>query len=168
MRLNRTAAFLAGYRATGNITRAAEIAGISRDMHYRRMKTDPEYKRVFEENERIAIGVLEDEATRRAVEGVQEPVIYQGNLCYEPVMDIDGRPVLDIEGNPRLKPLVIRKYSDSLLQFLLRGARPEKYRERFQHTHSGDLNLKFKGSLEALLSTYRELTNPAAEEPKEA
>jgi hypothetical protein len=62
----------------------------------------------------LAVGALEDEALRRAVEGVEEPV-YQG-----------GKQVG-----------VIRKYSDALLMFLLKAARPEKYRENYSIRHDG-------------------------------
>lgn len=43
---------------------------------------------------------------RRAREGVDEPVFYQGDECGS-----------------------VRKYSDTLAIFLLKGAMPEKYRE---------------------------------------
>ena len=52
----------------------------------------------------------EDEAVRRAHDGVDEPVFYQGKACG-----------------------VVRKYSDTLLIFLLKGRRPEKYRDRPSH-----------------------------------
>ena len=32
---------------------------------------------------------------------------------------------------------VVRKYSDSLLMFLLKGARPDVYREQMRHEHAG-------------------------------
>ena len=57
---------------------------------------------------------LEKEAVRRAKDGVLEPVINQGRL------------VLDDEGNP----LMTRKYSDGLLQFLLRGRRRQVYGDK--------------------------------------
>src|SRR5215468_7479743 len=51
--------------------------------------------------------ILEDEAIRRAVEGVPKGVHYQGQECGTETV-----------------------YSDGILMFLLRGANPEKYRER--------------------------------------
>jgi hypothetical protein len=57
---------------------------------------------------------LEQEARRRAHDGVRKPV-YQG-----------GKRVG-----------YIQEYSDTLLIFLLKGLRPEKYRERFEHSGAG-------------------------------
>jgi hypothetical protein len=68
--MNSATRFLAAYRLTGNVSRAAEAACISRDLHYRRMrKDDPAYHAAFAEAEAGAIGLLEDEARTGAVEG---------------------------------------------------------------------------------------------------
>ena len=160
-RMNRSHNFLAAYRETGSITRAAAAAGVNRSLHYDRLKVDPTYKLAFEASKECAIASLEDEAIRRAREGVEEPVVWQGQISYNPKLNAAGGMVLDEEGRPmRGDPITIRKYSDSLLQFLLRGAKPATYRERHQITGSVDLNVtKFKGSLEDLLATYRALTS---------
>lgn len=148
------------------MTKAATAARIHRSIHYRRLKADPAYKAAFDEAQETAIGILEDEAHRRAVEGVDEPLTYQGQFSYDAKIDDAGNLVLDAEGRPmRGKVLTVRKYSDSLLQFLLRGARPEKYRERFQHDVNAHVNVtKFKGSLEELLAMYRNLAAQDANE----
>ena len=59
--------------------------------------------------------VLEDEVRRRAFDGIEEPVFYQGVATD-----------------------VVRKYSNTLAVFLLKGAKPEKYKDRVEHT--GDPN----------------------------
>jgi hypothetical protein len=129
------------------------------------MVEDPAYKAAFEAAHQIAIAVLEDEAIRRAVEGVEEPVVYKGEFSFLPKVDENGVVILDEEGRPiRGKPLTVRKYSDQLLQFLLRGAKPEKYRERFQHDGSINHNLRFSGQLEDLLATFRKLTTEDSQE----
>ena len=84
------------------------MAGIDRGTHYDWLQKDPEYRAQFERAQEVAIQALEDEAVRRAYEGVERPV-YQGGE----------------------KVGVIREYSDTLLIFLLKGARPQKYRERY-------------------------------------
>lgn len=105
--------FLAAFRKCGNITAAAEKAGLAdRRQHYRWLKSDPRYRAAFAEVEAEAVDALELEARRRAQIGWDEPV-YQG-----------GKQVGSI-----------RRYSDTLLIFLLKGARPEKYRERHEHQH---------------------------------
>lgn len=168
--MNRSNIFLKCYAETGSITKAALAADISRAMHYRRMKTDEAYRLAFEDAHELAIAVLEDEAIRRAVHGVDEPVTYKGMLTYLPELDEKGRPVYDEDGGMVMskKPLAIRKYSDQLLQFLLRGAKPEKYRERFDHSGTVDHNHKFSGTLEELLATYRNLTKADPGQPETA
>ena len=115
---NRTRAFLAAYLETGSITRAAEAAGIQRQQHYRRLKEDPQYAAAFEEAREQFGDALEEEAIRRAREGVEEPVYYQGVVCGG-----------------------IQRYSDGLMQFLLRGVKPEKYRERKEIQHTGAVEI---------------------------
>lgn len=99
--------FLAAFAEVGNITRAAELAGISRQAHYEWMRDDPDYPALFKEADQQACDRLEQEARRRAVQGVDEPVFYRGDECG-----------------------TVRKYSDTLLIFLLKGAMPDKYKER--------------------------------------
>ena len=103
----RKRAFLAAVAHTGNVTEAADIAHIARSAHYQWLEADPVYEAAYEDAMEQAAQRLEAEAKRRAVEGVEEPVFYQGKQCG-----------------------VIRRYSDALLMFLLKGAMPDKYKER--------------------------------------
>ena len=103
-------AFLAAYRQTASITRAAAAARIDRGMHYRWLANE-NYRKAFEAAQDVAAQILEDEAVRRATEGVLEPVFYQGEKCG-----------------------AVRRYSDGLMQFLLRGFRPQKYASRTELT----------------------------------
>lgn len=107
-------AFLAAYAESGNVTRAAEIAEVNRSMHYDWLAADPLYAEDFRAAEDQAGDRLEQEARRRAVEGVAEPIYYQG-----------------------VRVGAVQKYSDTLLIFLLKGARPEKYKDRAAHEHTG-------------------------------
>lgn len=104
----RRSAFLAAYADCGNITAAAAAAGVSRQKHYEWLD-DPDYAARFDQTHEAAADALEAEARRRAVEGIDEPVFHNGEVCgYR------------------------RRYSDVLLIFLLKGLRPEKFRERHQ------------------------------------
>jgi hypothetical protein len=62
----------------------------------------------------MGVDALEEEALRRGVEGVLEPVWYNG----------------EIVGHRR-------KYSDNLLMFMLKGRRPETFRDNASVEHSG-------------------------------
>lgn len=151
-------AFLKAYAVCGRISRAARAVKIERDMHYRWMKDDPDYPAAFEEAKKKAVQAWEDEAVKRATRGVFEPLSYQGHFVY-PVVGFQlmfscecgrltikspatscpdcGRPV-----NPERakedperpifskRPYGVRKVSDRLLEFLLRGAKPDTYRDR--------------------------------------
>jgi hypothetical protein len=41
--LNRVQVFLEAYRTTASVAAAAQIAGIDRTMHYRKLENDPAY-----------------------------------------------------------------------------------------------------------------------------
>ena len=86
-----------------SVTKACEIADICRDTFYRWLREDADFKKAYQAAREQAIEALEDEATRRAYEGVERPV-YQ-----------DGKQVG-----------MIREYSDTLLIFLLKAHRQQK------------------------------------------
>jgi len=104
--------FLAALAAVGNVSEAAKAAGVSRAFVYTERKADPAFAALWDDALDSAADVMEREAFRRAVEGVDEPV-------FGPT----GRGL----GSGEIG--TIRKYSDTLLIFLLKGARPNKYRE---------------------------------------
>lgn len=127
-RARRQAAFLGAFEVMGTITAAAQKAGIDRSTHYHWLATDPKYAEAFDEAVDVAAEQLEAEARRRAVKGIDVPVIYQG----KPVgvwVDMAGRPVE--LGDPAAEafiPLTVKRYSDELLIVLLKALKPEKYR----------------------------------------
>lgn len=107
-------AFLAAYSETGNITAACEVSDVGRATHYVWLDNDPEYAKAFQIAHEASIEKMELEARRRAIAGYEEPVYYQG-----------------------AKVGTTRKYSDNLLMFMLKGAKPETYRENHVHQHTG-------------------------------
>jgi len=68
--LRKRRAFLAAYAEYGSIRAAAKAAGMDRSNHYEWMKDVPGYAAAFEEADARSGDALEDEATRRAHEGV--------------------------------------------------------------------------------------------------
>src|SRR5262249_8510012 len=95
--------FLRPLSDTGSVTTAVAVAGTSRTRVYELRKTDPAFASAWQEAEEVANDRLEDEARRRALEGVPEPLVSAGKL----VRDDDGQPI------------TIRRYSDNLLLALL-------------------------------------------------
>lgn len=107
--------FLNYLAETGTISRAAQKAGISRQAHYCWLKEDTDYAIAYEQAKRMAADLLEEEAFRRAVEGSDVGIYYQG----------------DKVGTKKI-------YSDLLLSLLLKGAFPDKYKDRVLQENVGD------------------------------
>ena len=113
----KKAAFLAAFAECGTILGAVKAAGVARHTHYVWLKKDEQYKKAFRQACRAAGEMLEQEARRRAIEGVVQLKFHA------------GQPIID----PRTgQPYVELRYSDILLIFLLKGAMPKKYRERYE------------------------------------
>lgn len=143
-------AFCAALAETGIVARACKAVGISRVTAYEWRDNIPEFAAAWDKALAVGITALEDEAHRRGFEGVEEPLVHQGQPTYQYARDAHGRvifdevAVADPDGKtttirqPRLlldangKPLVesVKKYSDTLAIFLLKAHKPEKYRER--------------------------------------
>lgn len=113
--------FLETLRKTCNVTLASQAAGITSGTAYKHKQIDALFAERWDEALQEGIDLLEAEAHRRAFQGVEEDIYYQGAVCG-----------------------TVRKYSDSLTQFLLKAHRPDKYRERSQvdQNVSGGMSLQ--------------------------
>lgn len=98
--------FLNALSQTGNVLLACKSAKVIRRTAYKHKGIHPSFRRRWEEAQEEAVEALEAEAWRRATKGVEEPVWHQGRQVG-----------------------AVRKYSDTLLIFLLKGNAPTKYRE---------------------------------------
>lgn len=104
----KEAEFVAVLRQSGgNVSRACAAISLTRARAYEWRAADRVFAQAWDEAVESGTDELEEEARRRAFSGVDEPVFYQGDECG-----------------------TVRKYSDTLLIFLLKGRRPDKYRER--------------------------------------
>jgi hypothetical protein len=90
----------------GNVSASCGLAGIKRRTAYDWRGDDPEFAAEWDEAVNVGLDALESEARRRAFEGIQEPVFYKGEICGH-----------------------IRRYSDSLIMFMLKAYRPQ-FRDR--------------------------------------
>lgn len=131
-RLKKQIRFLSAYGKTGNISHSCKYAAINRQTFYDWRDNDAIFAAHLAEAEHDADNTLEYAAYDRAVSGVPSFVVSQGKIVYEEVPDLydDGTPKLDKYGNPAMKrgkPLIERKYSDSLLTTLLKSRMPQKY-----------------------------------------
>jgi DNA-binding transcriptional regulator YdaS (Cro superfamily) len=97
--------FLEMLKRTCNVSKSARLIGISRRRAYQVRKKDKEFAKAWAEAIEIATDTLEEEARRRAMDGVDRPQFYQGKICG-----------------------YIKEYSDKLMDTLLAAHRPAKYR----------------------------------------
>jgi intein/homing endonuclease len=124
---------IANFAETGRIDLACAAAGVDRTRHYDWLK-DPKYRAAFEQARERAVDLLEAEAWRRAREGVEEPIVQGGRRVVEaidvPELDGDGKPtgkMVKVE-----RALVIRRYADQVLMFLLKGRKREVYGDKLE------------------------------------
>lgn len=110
--------FLEAFRDTGMVTAACEAASVARSAVYDARQKDEAFALAWHDVEEETTEQMEREAFRRGVEGVERPV-YQG-----------GKRVG-----------AVRDFSDTLLIFMLKARKPEKYRERYDVNHSGRVDI---------------------------
>lgn len=117
-------AFLQAYiEMGGHVSKAARAARVDRSTPYNWLAADPAYKEAFERAKEQAADVLEAEVIRRGAHGFDEPVFYQGKVVGQ-----------------------IRKYSDNLLMFMLKGLRPAKFRDNYNPlaVAAGDVKIQIQ------------------------
>ncbi len=127
---------------TCNVGKACSAIDVSRYTAYRWRKVLPDFAEAWDDAMQAGVLALEDEAHRRAFEGLDEPLTHQGQItpAYAKVLDDDGNEVIDdLTNAPKMgpvynadgtfKPQTVKKYSDTLAIFLLKAHAPDKYRE---------------------------------------
>jgi len=130
--------FLAALRNMPVIRHACDAAGVDRTTAWRAREKDEEFAAAWEGAMEAGIDRAEQAAYSRAVDGWSEPVIDKGRLAwaYQRTVDAEGKetysPVLDANGQP--VPLTVKKHSDSLLQFVLKGRRRAVYGDKQEIT----------------------------------
>lgn len=119
-------AFLAALRECGNVTVACGMAKIDRTTPYKHREADAEFASAWDAALLDAADLLEAAARKRATEGVRRKKFTR-----------TGDPIMDEETGKQYEEY---EYSDTLLIFLLKGALPEKYRERQEVKHTGKID----------------------------
>jgi hypothetical protein len=106
---SRTAArrcFLDTLRDTANVMSAVKASGLSRSHWYAMRRRSKPFAEAWRKALDEGVDRLEEEAQRRALSGSRQPVFYQGKRVGS-----------------------VHRYSDTLLMFLLRAHRPQRYRD---------------------------------------
>lgn len=123
-------AFLASLALLGNVRLACETAEIDRRTAYYLREADPTFAAEWETALEDSADLLEQEARRRAEQGVQRLKFHNGSAIMVQALSPEGIPLANDKNEPIMVPYVEHEYSDTLAIFLLKGIRPEKYRER--------------------------------------
>jgi len=105
--------FLRAFARHGIISDGTVAAGITYRTYYRWKRDDEVFNEDCKTAETMANDLMEREARRRAIDGFERPIIYQGEVTGE-----------------------YTDFSDALLTTLMKGNKPEKYKERTQHSGS--------------------------------
>ena len=126
-------AFLDALSTSGNVTASCEAARIGRQSAYDWRNDDPAFAAAWVEAQKLGTDALEDEATRRATVGTEEPVWHQGQQCG-----------------------TVRKFSDTLLIFLLKARDRDRFMDRTSNEHRvEDLRRTPREELERELAELR-------------
>jgi len=97
--------FLIAFKEHGTVTAACEKAAIGRATAYE-ARSDKEFAEAWDQIEAETTDAMEREAYRRAVEGVEKPLVSAGKLVT-----------------------TATEFSDGLMMFLLKARKPDTYRE---------------------------------------
>lgn len=118
-------AFLDALAEGESITGASRIAGVHPTLVHRRRKDDEEFRRAWCQAAEVGTRLMEQEAQRRAFHGTLKPVFQKG-VCV---------------GHQR-------EYSDTLMIFLLKARRPDKYRDGIECTGHSNVNINIFDDIE--------------------
>lgn len=87
--------------------KACKAVSIARQTAYEWRSEIPEFAEAWDRAMKVGVSALEDEAHRRAFDGIDKPIVHQGVVMS-----------------------TCKEYSDTLAIFLLKAHAPDKYRER--------------------------------------
>jgi hypothetical protein len=121
--------FLAALSDGLTVTAACKQADVARSNAYDERDRNETFAQAWDDIIERTTETMEAEAYRRAVEGWRERGIFNE----------DGEEVGEV-----------RKYSDTLLIFLLKARRPATYRERHEVKHTGNVDHRLKLDLRKL------------------
>jgi hypothetical protein len=110
-------AFLDAFAQAGTCLGASKLSGVDDRNHYVWLQKSEQYRQEFAIAKERAAQVLEAEARRRAADGYDDPIFYNGVQVGH-----------------------VRRYSDLLMIFLLKAAKPDIYRDYHSVKVSGSMS----------------------------
>ncbi|WP_290738459.1 hypothetical protein [Haliea sp.] len=136
--------FLELLSKTGNMSRSAAELGLSYSTVSSLMSKDEYFKEMVQIAKAKYLGKLEDTAYKRAVDGVEENVYFQGQI-------------IDTKTN----------YSDKLLETLLKAASPDKYGAKNNNQTNNTLIVTDSDSTVAALEKFLKIKDDDKSEESE-
>ena len=100
--------FIEALRELGHVGDSCQLAKVSKQTVYNYRRDDPDFAAAWDAAIEDAAWSLEDEAWRRCRDGVDKPIIYKGMITG-----------------------TMKEYSDTLLMFMLKGIKPDKFADKF-------------------------------------
>ncbi len=170
--------FLEHLKTSLNMAASCRAVGIGYATMNSLRQRDADFDAAVDDALEEAYDYLEAEARRRAFDGVEEAVVYQGQLT--PVFERDehgqyvvneetGVPVQarNADGTPKF--LTVKKYSDGLAQFLLKGYRRQKFGDKQEITgaNGGALAMVDETKKAARLAALLALAQARKDKPAE-
>jgi hypothetical protein len=150
--------FIDTLRETASAMKAAEAAGVCIDTAYAARREDIEFQAQWETAVEVALDQLLGEAYRRSMRGVDEPIVQGGQWVEYEGDDGERRRV------------TITRYSDRLLEVLLKFRYGDQLADRVKVSTEGPLGLEpeilmcmeptDRRVLLGLLQKYAALTRP--------
>lgn len=132
--VERIRAALTEMAATGSEVAAMKAGSFGRGVLNILLDRNPPFVKRWNEAKVASVDALEQEARRRAIEGVERHKFHKG----QPIM----RTIVLPDGKTAKVHYVEREYSDRMLEVLLKANMPEKYKDRTAVDHSGGITLE--------------------------
>jgi hypothetical protein len=126
-------------------TSALHHLGLAPSTFDQRYREDADFRARFDAAMEVGINRMEEEAIRRGVDGFDAPVF--GSLGAGQGTGVVGRE---------------RKYSDTLMIFMLKSKRPKTYRENSKVELDGSVNFAH-----AIADLNRKALEPGVEDPED-
>lgn len=106
--------WLAAFETTGMVMAACKQVGVGRSTVYEARQRDEDFACAWADVEEATTERMEREAYRRSTEGVPREIYHRGEVVGEEL-----------------------QFSDTLLIFMLKARRPERYRDNVKVEHTG-------------------------------
>ncbi len=149
-------AFLLAYCETCNIVQAALLSGVPRSSHYSWKNADDDYAEAFSRAQPIAAELLEARMTDRALNGLKRYKFFKGDPIRMPCPGDHPEAIELLDSEQKSTGVFFWHYyevdyPETTAIFLLKGAMPEKYRERYEvRVSDEELDSVIEGQMEVL------------------